>query len=173
MTGEFSRRSFLKYTALTAVAVAGSSLLSGCEYGYNPVQTEIGTTNVVLKAAVTLNTAVYDAATKTAVFELALINGRKNALNITSRNFTVTAGSSYCAHMDDKIKIVSADRADPQIPQNGTATYKITVTRLDLAEGDTLRFTFYPDLPEYTEYSANWDLTAAKMKAGTAAGSGS
>ena len=29
MTGEFSRRSFLKYTALTAVAVAGSSLLSG------------------------------------------------------------------------------------------------------------------------------------------------
>ena len=27
MTGEFSRRSFLKYTALTAVAVAGSSLL--------------------------------------------------------------------------------------------------------------------------------------------------
>ena len=30
MTWEFSRRSFLKYTALTAVAVAGSSLLSGC-----------------------------------------------------------------------------------------------------------------------------------------------
>ena len=28
MTGEFSRRSFLKYTALTAVAVAGSSLLT-------------------------------------------------------------------------------------------------------------------------------------------------
>ena len=30
MTGEVSRRSFLKYTALTAVAVAGSSLLTGC-----------------------------------------------------------------------------------------------------------------------------------------------
>ena len=30
MTGEFSRRSFLKYTALTAVVVAGSSLLTGC-----------------------------------------------------------------------------------------------------------------------------------------------
>ena len=29
MTGEFSRRSFLKYTALTAVVVAGSSLLTG------------------------------------------------------------------------------------------------------------------------------------------------
>mgnify|MGYP000231736067 CR=1 FL=1 len=29
MTGEFSRRSFLKYTALTAVAVAGARLLGG------------------------------------------------------------------------------------------------------------------------------------------------
>ena len=37
MTGEFSRRSFLKYTALTAVVVAGSSLLTGCG-GDAPVQ---------------------------------------------------------------------------------------------------------------------------------------
>ena len=29
MTGEFSRRSFLKYTADTAVAVAGARLLGG------------------------------------------------------------------------------------------------------------------------------------------------
>ena len=48
MTGEFSRRSFLKYTALTAVAVAGSSLLTGCS-GYAPVQHAVGTSNKVLK----------------------------------------------------------------------------------------------------------------------------
>ena len=36
MTGEFSRRSFLKYTAVAAVAVAGSSLLTGCKD--NPYQ---------------------------------------------------------------------------------------------------------------------------------------
>ena len=36
MSMEFSRRSFLKYSALTAVAVAGSGLLSGCElFGTN------------------------------------------------------------------------------------------------------------------------------------------
>ncbi len=40
MTGEFSRRSFLKYTALTAVAVAGGSLLTGCS-GYAPVQPRV------------------------------------------------------------------------------------------------------------------------------------
>ena len=47
MTGEFSRRSFLKYTALTAVAVAGSSLLTGCS-GYAPVQHAPGTSNTCL-----------------------------------------------------------------------------------------------------------------------------
>ena len=31
MSLEISRRSFMKLTALTAVAVAGSSLLSGCD----------------------------------------------------------------------------------------------------------------------------------------------
>ena len=42
MTGEFSRRSFLKYTALTAVAVAGSSLLTGCGR-YSAMQYHVGT----------------------------------------------------------------------------------------------------------------------------------
>ena len=50
MTGEFSRRSFLKYTALTAVAVAGSSLLTSCS-GYAPVQHAPGTSNTVLKVS--------------------------------------------------------------------------------------------------------------------------
>ena len=58
MTGEFSRRSFLKYTALTAVAVAGSSLLTGCS-GYAPVQHAPGTSNVVLKVVSTLDRVEY------------------------------------------------------------------------------------------------------------------
>ena len=32
MSYTFSRRAFLKYSAATAVAVAGASLLGGCEY---------------------------------------------------------------------------------------------------------------------------------------------
>ena len=58
MTGEFSRRSFLKYTALTAVAVAGAGLLTGCEIQdpNNPVikklgyGTTLGTTGGLLKS---------------------------------------------------------------------------------------------------------------------------
>ena len=51
MTGEFSRRSFLKYTALTAVAVAGSSLLTGCSRDA-PVQHAPRTRNAVPAAMV-------------------------------------------------------------------------------------------------------------------------
>ena len=90
MTGEFSRRSFLKYTALTAVAVAGSSLLSGCEYGYNPVQHAPGTSNVVLKVRTTLDMVEYDEESNTTLFRLVVTNGRKNALRSGCR-------VAYCA----------------------------------------------------------------------------
>lgn len=72
MTVEFSRRSFLKYTALTAVAVAGSSLLSGCEYGDNPVQPALPSSNTVLKVVSTLEQVNYDAASNTTTFKLVI-----------------------------------------------------------------------------------------------------
>ena len=64
MTGEFSRRSFLKYTALTAVVVAGSSLLTGCG-GDAPVQRAVGTSNRVLKVVSKLEQVECDAASDT------------------------------------------------------------------------------------------------------------
>ena len=43
MSYTFSRRAFLKYSAATAVAVAGASLLGGCEYQdpQNPVSKKL------------------------------------------------------------------------------------------------------------------------------------
>ena len=84
MTGEFSRRSFLKYTALTAVAVAGSSLLTGCS-GYAPVQHAPGTSNTVLKVVSTLDRVKYDEETNTTLFRLVVTCGRKNALQLTKQ----------------------------------------------------------------------------------------
>lgn len=170
MSGEFSRRSFLKYTALTAAAVAGAGLLSGCEHGSNPVLREVPSTNTVLKVKATLNSAVYDAAGKTATYELAVSNGRNSALNIGYKNFTVTA-DSYYAHMNDKIKVVCNDHPSAQVKNGESATYVITVTGLELSGEDTAVFTFQPDVPEYTEYSASWELTAAQMVADDTTGS--
>ena len=51
MSTVFSRRSFLKYTAVTAVAVAGTSLLGGCSGSgaETAIQTTYPSDNVVLK----------------------------------------------------------------------------------------------------------------------------
>ena len=51
MSTVFSRRSFLKYTAVAAVAVAGTSLLGGCSGSgaETAIQTTYPSDNVVLK----------------------------------------------------------------------------------------------------------------------------
>ena len=64
MSYTFSRRDFLKYSALTAVAVAGAGLLTGCEIQdpNNPVikklgyGTTLGTTGGLLKSVDTEGT---------------------------------------------------------------------------------------------------------------------
>ena len=121
MTGEFSRRSFLKYTALTAAAVAGSSLLSGCEYGYNPVQHAPGTSNVVLKVRTTLDMVEYDEESNTTLFRLVVTNGRNNALEVTKANFAVKA-EGYLADQNDKLQVTSPDALSYQVKKGETVT---------------------------------------------------
>ncbi|MEI3248952.1 MAG: twin-arginine translocation signal domain-containing protein [Faecalibacterium sp.] len=62
MSTVFSRRSFLKYTAVAAVAVAGTSLLGGCSGSgaETAIQTTYPSDNVVLKVKSTLETLEYD-----------------------------------------------------------------------------------------------------------------
>lgn len=121
MTGEFSRRSFLKYTALTAVAVAGSSLLTGCS-GYAPVQHAPGTSNTVLKVVSTLDWVEYDEETNTTLFRLVVTNGRKNALEVTKANFAVKA-EGYLAYQNDKLQVIYPDSLSHQVKQGETFTY--------------------------------------------------
>ena len=126
MTGEFSRRSFLKYTALTAVAVAGSSLLTGCS-GYAPVQHAPGTSNVVLKVVSTLDMvechADDDGSNATTIFKLVVTNGRNNALEVTKANFAVKA-EGYLADQNDKLQVTSPDALSYQVKQGETVTIK-------------------------------------------------
>ena len=72
MTGEFSRRSFLKYTAVAAVAVAGSSLFTGCSKDNNKAtRTEYGKITV-LQAQSTLSGATYASGNLTFDFSVKL-----------------------------------------------------------------------------------------------------
>ena len=162
MTGEFSRRSFLKYTALTAVAVAGSSLLSGCEYGYNPVQHAPGTSNTVLKVVSTLDRVEYDEVTNTTLFRLVVTNGRVNALEVTKANFAVKA-DGYLAYQNNKLQVTSPDALSHQVKRGETVTYHVRAKELNALTDGPVTFTFYPDL-QYSEFNANWELAAEVLE---------
>lgn len=164
MTGEFSRRSFLKYTALTAVAVAGSSLLTGCS-GYAPVQHAPGTSNTVLKVVSTLDWVEYDEETNTTLFRLVVTNGRNNALDVTRANFAVKA-DGYLAYQNDKLQVTSPDALSHQVKKGETVTYYVTAKGLNARTDGPVTLTFYPDL-EYSEFNANWELTADALKSTT------
>lgn len=157
MTGEFSRRSFLKYTALTAVAVAGSSLLTGCS-GYAPVQHAPGTSNTVLKVVSTLDRVEYDEVTNTTLFRLVVTNGRVNALELTKANFAVMA-DGYLAYQNNKLQVTSPDALSHQVKRGETVTYHVMAKGLNALTDGPVTLTFYPDL-QYSEFSANWELTA-------------
>lgn len=166
MTGEFSRRSFLKYTALTAVVVAGSSLLTGCG-GDAPVQRAVGTSNRVLKVVSKLEQVEVecDAASDTTTFKLVVTNGRNNALEVTKANFAVKA-DRYLAYQNDKLQVTSPDALSHQVKKGETVTYYVTAKGLNALTDGPVTFTFYPDL-EYSEFSANWELTADALKSAT------
>lgn len=161
MTGEFSRRSFLKYTALTAVAVAGSSLLTGCS-GYAPVQHAPGTSNTVLKVVSTLDWVEYDEETNTTLFRLVVTNGRKNALQLTKANFAVKA-DGYLADQNDKLEVTSPDALSYQVKQGETVTYHVMAKGLNALTDGPVTLTFYPDL-QYSEFNANWELAAEVLE---------
>ncbi len=161
MTGEFSRRSFLKYTALTAVAVAGSSLLTGCS-GYAPVQTTVPSSNTVLKVVTKLEQVEYDAANTTTIFKLTVTNGRKNALEVTKANFAVKA-EGYLAYQNDKLQVIYPDSLSHQVKQGETFTYYVKAKGLNALTDGPVTLTFYPDL-QYSEFSANWELAAEVLE---------
>ena len=93
MSTVFSRRSFLKYTAVTAVAVAGTSLLGGCSGSgaETAIQTTYPSDNVVLKVKSTLETLEYDPTDGHATFTIHIVNGRKNPIVVSPNRFAVKA----------------------------------------------------------------------------------
>lgn len=173
MDRAFSRRSFLKCTALTAVAIAGAGLLGGCKQENNPVQTTPNTSQTVLKVTSKLNDSVYEDGKVS--FSFTVYNGRPNAIQIDRSSFAVSATNGYYAYKDAKINVRAVSEQDPkgddtdnvvigaQLKQGETAKFIIEALEFpELASDDTVTFTFFPDL-EYNEYSVSWKLPANKI----------
>lgn len=167
MTGEFSRRSFLKYTALTAVAVAGSSLLTGCGR-YSAMQYHVGTSNTVLKVVSTLERVEYDAATTTTTFKLVVTNGPDtllslHALKVTAENFAVTA-DGYLAAEGQNLRVTSPDALNLQVKEGETRTFYVYAKGLNALEKEEVTLTFYPRPGGLSDFNANWMLTKDVLK---------
>lgn len=179
MSFEFSRRNFMKYTAVAAVALAGASLFTGCKNSgdsYNLLKEGAGELTVLQVTAAMGN---YDDKSKkytapditgtTIKFHMKITNNRTNPIYVTPNNFKVVVTSSdgknvkkYSVTIEDALK-------DTNLKKGSSVSGNVTAQGVDLKEGDVVVLTYCPDL-QYNEYSLNWKLTVPKSENPSASG---
>lgn len=179
MSFAFSRRSFLKYTAVAAVAVAGASLFTGCKIdtsdSYNALRTTPGELTV-LQVTAAMGTYVEASKSYTApdvkgttiVFPFKITNGRANPIYVTPNNFKATvldaegkviANAKYTASHG---LTLDAPLCDTNLKKDASVSGNVTVTlSAALEPGQSIVLTYCPDL-QYNEYSLNWKTTRPK-----------
>ena len=177
MSYTFSRRDFLKYSALTAVAVAGAGLLTGCEIQdpNNPVikklgyGTTLGTTGGLLKSVDTEGTD--------GVFTFTVKNNSDAPLRMTPNDiFTVkvldaTGKTKWSNYFNLSIKAVLGEDGKapdilPELPPRTVGEYKVHVP--DYAghapnPEDTLEFIYIPNPAKSPELRITWKIPGADL----------
>lgn len=178
MSYTFSRRDFLKYSALTAVAVAGAGLLTGCEIQdpNNPVikklgyGTTLGTTGGLLKSVDTEGT--------TGVFTFTVKNNSDAPLHMATPNesFVVKVldkdgNRKWNNNFNLTIEAVLGEDGKvpeilPELPPRTVGEYKVRVPLYaSSAPGpeDTLEFTYTPNPAKSPELRMTWKIPGADL----------
>lgn len=175
MSTVFSRRSFLKYTAVAAVAVAGTSLLGGCSGSgaETAIQTTYPSDNVVLKVKSTLETLEYDPTDGHATFTIHIVNGRKNPIVVSPNRFAVKAydknnnciANIFVGSTQGSLNAALASGDTNPISRGKECTYTVIASGLPVMKAEdtecpvaSLRIIYTPDT-EYNEYTANWIIS--------------
>lgn len=177
MSYTFSRRDFLKYSAMTAVAVAGAGLLTGCEIQdpNNPVikklgyGTTLGTTGGLLKSVDTEGT--------TGVFTFTVKNNSDAPLLMDPKESFVVkvldkdGNSKWSNYFNLSIEAVQGADGKvpdilPELPARTVGEYKVHVP--DYAEHapnleETLEFTFIPRPAKSPELRITWKILGADL----------
>ena len=163
MSYTFSRRAFLKYSAATAVAVAGASLLGGCEYQdpKNPVcKTLPGAIKSDLQVIAGLKSMKIEKGTCT--LEVDIESARANPIPLDPYRFSVAVKDVkgepvYFSDNWDGVRILDAKNS--LIEQKKLVTLHLEATNFpELKDGDTVRFQYIP-IRENPEYSMIWEIT--------------
>ena len=164
MSYTFSRRAFLKYSAATAVAVAGASLLGGCEYQdpNNPVcKTLPGAITSKLQVIAGLRSMKIEN-DGTCIMEVDIESARTNPIPLDSERFSVAVkaadGSSrYFSLTKGGVQILDAETT--RIEKNKPITIHLVASNLPiLNDDDTVVFQYIP-IRENSEYSMNWEIS--------------
>ena len=163
MSYTFSRRAFLKYSAATAVAVAGASLLGGCEYQdpKNPVcKTLPGAIKSDLNVIAGLKSMKIEKGTCT--LEVDIESARANPIPLDPYRFSVAVKDVkgepvYFSDNWDGVRILDAENS--LIEQKKPITVHLAASNFpELRDGDTVLFQYIP-IRENSEYSMNWEIT--------------
>ena len=175
MSYTFSRRDFLKYSAMTAVAVAGAGLLTGCEIQdpNNPVikklgyGTTLGTTGGLLKSVDTEGT--------TGVFTFTVKNNSDAPLLMDPKESFVVkvldkdGNSKWSNYFNLSIEAVQGADGKvpdilPELPARTVGEYKVHVPDYaGYAPGpeDTLEFTYTPNPAKSPQLRMTWKILGA------------
>lgn len=163
MSYTFSRRAFLKYSAATAVAVAGASLLGGCEYQdpNNPVcKTLPGAIQSKLQVIAGLRSMKIENGTCT--LEVDIESAHTNPIPLDSDRFSVAVkdadgNSRYFSLTKGGVQILDAENS--LIKKNKPITIHLAAFNLPiLNDDDTVVFQYIP-IRENSEYSMNWEIS--------------
>lgn len=183
MSYTFSRREFLKYSAATAVAMAGAGLLGGCEYQdpNNPVSKKL---NTYLDSALQLRAGLDDMKIEngTCTLTVTIQASREKSFMLDPNRFSVSVigvteegkdDQRYYSMNEGGVKFLNAtsmliNKKNPLVK----GLQMVATNFPDLQDGDKVLFQYIPD-STMSNYSLNWEITKEVYDAHNKPSSGS
>lgn len=178
MSLEFNRRSFLKYSAAAAVAVAGSSLLVGCGEDEYQKTGKIGSTLKLMgtfktyKSTDTANPGkapAYDATNNTFTCTVNIkCTTKKVPLYVTNECFELTVTRDKTEKNYAKQYITITDPEFDLKESEDAKDFKLTIKDVDIKAGDKVELKYWPRIQAssgnsgYTRAFCTWKMVAKK-----------
>lgn len=176
MSLEFNRRSFLKYSAAAAVAVAGSSLLTGCGEDEYQKTGKIGSTLKLMGTFKTYKSTDYPdkapAYNSTNSEFTCTVNikctTKKVPLYVTNECFELTVTRDKTEKNYAKQYITITDPEFDLKESEDAKDFKLTINNVTIKEGDKVELKYWPRIQAssgnsgYTRAFCTWKMTAKK-----------
>ena len=191
MSLEFNRRSFLKYSAAAAVAVAGSSLLTGCGEDEYQKTGKIGSTLKLMGTFKTYKSTdaanagkapAYDATNNTFTCTVNIkCTTKKVPLYVTNECFELTVthkdpGTNRTTETNSTKRHITVDPEEYDLKESEDAKdFKLTISNVTIQAGDTVELKYWPRIQAssgnsgYTRAFCTWKMTAKVDNSGNAA----